>query len=243
MSVLSVLPSYHLSCLITGEEKPVTMSNETNEAETKQEEEEEARGRKKIELFGGGLTCSLPSSYKDLSLIRPVPDHQEVFVDQLTNASVTIEILAREDEVEDERAAKYFFDDLADFNQAESKSIMYHKPPTGLGDIMEGSDVSADKCFLIGRQKVPKDHQIDDVLMFLTAFRFKSISTEILITMSVGPDLNTRLPAELSDAVSAEPAVMTDSIGDEGTKNWAVQEQDYFEIIRSFRVVDWSLFG
>ena len=50
-------------------------------------------------LFGGAMTCLLPSSFEDISVYRTVPDHQEVFVDKESNTAVTIEILARDDEV------------------------------------------------------------------------------------------------------------------------------------------------
>jgi hypothetical protein len=54
---------------------------------------------KMTELFGGAMTCLLPASFQDLSGFRPVPDHQEVFVDKQSNTTITIEILARDDDV------------------------------------------------------------------------------------------------------------------------------------------------
>lgn len=50
-------------------------------------------------LFGGAMTCLLPASFEDISEYRTVPDHQEVFVDKLSNTSITIEILARAEDV------------------------------------------------------------------------------------------------------------------------------------------------
>jgi hypothetical protein len=67
-------------------------------------------------LFGGAITMTLPASFEDVSTIRQVPDHQEVFVDQLTDMSLIVEILAFE-EVSNEGAAQHFFDDLAQFNE------------------------------------------------------------------------------------------------------------------------------
>jgi len=56
-------------------------------------------GFRVTELFGGAMTCLLPGSFEDISQYRPVPDHQEVFVDKNSNSSIMIEILAREEDV------------------------------------------------------------------------------------------------------------------------------------------------
>jgi hypothetical protein len=54
---------------------------------------------RKTELFGGAMSCLMPASFEDISGYRTVPDHQEVFVDKESNTSVTIEILARAEDV------------------------------------------------------------------------------------------------------------------------------------------------
>jgi len=69
-------------------------------------------------LFGGALSISLPSSFRDVSLVRQVPDFQEVFqcVDSVeslyTDAVLVIEILERQDQVTNQEAASYFLHDL-----------------------------------------------------------------------------------------------------------------------------------
>lgn len=69
------------------------------------------------DLFGGAITMNIPESYKDVSDLRQVPDHQEVYLDQRSTASFIVEILSYEDSVPDDNAAAYFFDDLAQANQ------------------------------------------------------------------------------------------------------------------------------
>ena len=34
-----------------------------------------------VDLFGGAITTSIPSSWRDVSQVRQVPDHQEVYQD------------------------------------------------------------------------------------------------------------------------------------------------------------------
>ena len=44
-------------------------------------------------LFGGSLSIKLPNNFQDVSEIRQVPDNQEVFVFNNSDASIIIELL------------------------------------------------------------------------------------------------------------------------------------------------------
>ncbi|CAJ2508841.1 Uu.00g138670.m01.CDS01 [Anthostomella pinea] len=50
---------------------------------------------KNTTLFGGALTCDLPTSFADVSQIRQVPDNQEVYIDKDGFTSIIIEINER----------------------------------------------------------------------------------------------------------------------------------------------------
>nr|POE98288.1 putative ran guanine nucleotide release factor [Quercus suber] len=50
---------------------------------------------KSVLLYGGALQVSLPSNFADVSDIRQVPDHQEVWLDSLGFTSVVFDILER----------------------------------------------------------------------------------------------------------------------------------------------------
>jgi len=83
-------------------------------------------------LFGGAIRLAIPSKWRDVSDIRQVPDHQEVYQDctfaggiipssspgtiEGTGGCLIVEILERQDDVKDAEAAKYFFTDLAEAN-------------------------------------------------------------------------------------------------------------------------------
>ena len=45
-----------------------------------------------VELWGGAMTCSLPEVFKDLSLVKPVPDHQEMWFWADTGTLVILEL-------------------------------------------------------------------------------------------------------------------------------------------------------
>jgi hypothetical protein len=68
-------------------------------------------------LFGGAIKSIVPSDFVDISVIREVPDHQEVFVDNNSNSSIIIEVLSRPDDVPDNAASRFYFDDLCQLNQ------------------------------------------------------------------------------------------------------------------------------
>jgi len=63
-------------------------------------------------LFGGAITSNLPTDWKDLSDARQIPDNQECFQDSFVTARpqlLVIEILERQEQVDDRDAASFFF--------------------------------------------------------------------------------------------------------------------------------------
>jgi hypothetical protein len=70
-------------------------------------------------LFGGALAAIIPRRLADVSLARPVPDHQEVFSDPSAGQALVLEILEHSGDIPDgEGAAKFYFDDLVEQNEA-----------------------------------------------------------------------------------------------------------------------------
>lgn len=89
------------------------------------------------ELFGGAMRISLPSRFMDVSDVRPVPDHQEVFADVDTDSSVIVEVLELH---EAENVAQYYFHDMAEANGAEDGGTVEDEA------VMDSADVSPTKC-------------------------------------------------------------------------------------------------
>lgn len=48
---------------------------------------------KSRELFGGGIRINVPDNFVDVSDFRQVPDHQEVFVSNDSDATLIVELL------------------------------------------------------------------------------------------------------------------------------------------------------
>ena len=69
-------------------------------------------------LFGGMIRCQIPKSFRDVSDIRQVPDHQECWDDPISKKVFVIEILERQEHVTDNNAAQFFFNDLVEYNNS-----------------------------------------------------------------------------------------------------------------------------
>ena len=92
----------------------------------------------KRDLFGCALKIAIPKLWRDVSAVRQVPDHQEVFQDfqeettelkdksiyyEGTGGCIVIEILERQNDVSDEDAMVFFFNDLAHVNGDEAGQL------------------------------------------------------------------------------------------------------------------------
>ncbi|KAB1208040.1 Ran guanine nucleotide release factor [Morella rubra] len=70
-------------------------------------------------LFGGAISATFPPRFQDVSNIRQVPDHQEVFVDPARDESLIFELLDFKHDVGDDASAVWFLQDLASEQEAE----------------------------------------------------------------------------------------------------------------------------
>jgi len=199
-------------------------------------------------LFGGAITCELPKGWKDLSDIRPIPDNQECFQSSFVDDNpvmVVVEILERQEQVEDRDAARFFFDELAERNdalQAES-DIRFRNldEPTAatalLGDASIVSGINTmSLCAGCGYQKVAMgrdydnagnsrrpNQEIKSIRVDLYVLRLPVQETDLLVTISRPVDA-TNLNEMSLDTPSAESAIIS-------------------RIISTFRIIEWGLFG
>ena len=74
------------------------------------------------DLFDGTFAIDLPSIFQDIRSKSYVPDNQEVFTDVSGDGHLIIEI-TEPPLIPDTEAAKYYFEDLADCNEALENSI------------------------------------------------------------------------------------------------------------------------
>ncbi|KAF3787820.1 Ran guanine nucleotide release factor [Nymphaea thermarum] len=74
-------------------------------------------------LFGGAISSAFPMRFQDLSSIREVPDHQEVFADSSRDESLFFELLELKNDVSDSESAIWFLQDLANEQDAEGSLV------------------------------------------------------------------------------------------------------------------------
>jgi hypothetical protein len=146
-------------------------------------------GWKERQLFGGAMTCEIPSDWRDVSDIRQVPDHQEVYQDIASgsrDACLIIEILGQEDGIEGD-PAKFFFDDLVEANGSvdshfltTNDELIRNPPPdctmsagVGIQKMHRGKDVD-----YAGNPRVLK---FDYVTIELCVLRLQSYQADLLI--------------------------------------------------------------
>ena len=221
-------------------------------------------------LFGGAMSICIPSQWRDVSEIRQVPDNQEVFQDCTfadgsvfqgelgihgSGGCIVIEVLEREDDVSDDCAAEFYYKDLAEANGSiddsnsrddigREYSIDYLASWT-VGNVTNNIDVDEEnnndkgsnimpqlsvktKAFTcIGHQRVSplrnrttlEEGKSNVIKVELCVLRLEQVHTDLLISLS--------LPTS----------------HDKYTKKENAHDPLFLEVLRSFQVLDWSLFG
>lgn len=200
---------------------------------------------RKTDLFGGAITANLPSGFADVSTIRQVPDHQEVYLAANGFASIIFDITERVTEPQtDQEALGYHFNDIV--------------TPGDESKIWESSAVQLDHfpsmtpaCTLIASTKpaVPPTTPMapTSTTILLTLIRLVSKSTDLVITINL-----PHLPAEV-DAVDGTIASGTLS-GGENRESVDFENRHFGsfveegmkvrdEVLRTLRIENWSLFG
>lgn len=145
-------------------------------------------------LYGGAIACDVPKTFDDVSNLRPVPDHQEVFVERDGVNSVIVELL--DDTHLDkglEEAARFYFADLATANEAAGSEVLQFKTLGVEGG--SGGDHGSERCFLIGAQNTINksaasragSDEKQTVVMVVGLLRYAQFKTDILLTLNVPP--------------------------------------------------------
>ncbi|XP_072972442.1 uncharacterized protein [Typha angustifolia] len=189
-------------------------------------------------LFGGAISSCFPLRFHDVSNIRDVPDHQEVFADPSRDESLIIELLDLKHEVGDNGSALWFLRDIASEQDAEEAMVLEHSGTLELAGLRDG-DTPAVVTTAVGRLAISKGRQGREaqniVRVYLANLRLKEVSTDVLITAHEPLLINPL--SESATTVGAGPAVPAEISG-------CLPVPEVFKIaVTSFKVHDWNLFG
>ncbi|XP_031488007.1 uncharacterized protein LOC116256022 isoform X2 [Nymphaea colorata] len=185
-------------------------------------------------LFGGAISSAFPMRFQDLSSIREVPDHQEVFADSSRDESLFFELLDLKNDVSDSESAIWFLQDLANEQDAKGSLSGSLQP----ADLMF-KDLPAVITTVVGRMAVSKGRQGREaqnvVRVYLANLRLKAVGTDVLIIAYEPILINALSETSLTvGAGLAVPAAQSELL--------PVSEVFKFAIV-SFKVNDWNLFG
>jgi hypothetical protein len=186
------------------------------------------------DLFGGAIQCHIPPSFTDVSLVRQVPDNQEVFADANKDQSVIVEIVEYSPQVSNEQCAAFHFEELASLNESVGHEIVAVQP-------LAPSDTpflppTLYKCALFGRQQVAKysESARNLVNIYMAVIRLPHMNSEILITVNEPIAIHPQ---------SSSATFFNSTIPSSSFSGSASGLDLFRNILLSFRIVDWSLFG
>ena len=188
-------------------------------------------------LFGGAITCRIPADWKDISDIRQVPDNQECWQDVANDRLLVIEMFEYQADVANSNAAAFFFQDLASANGAVITEQQFTPIPSTAGPLQQMTaainNTASIGCFGIGYQRVAMGRDVDVagnprhdqevrwIRVELCVLRLTAQETDLLITLSSPSETNPQEEAQQTQGFS-----------------------DVFQqVITSFQIHDWSLFG
>ncbi|KAK3698019.1 hypothetical protein LTR37_017135 [Vermiconidia calcicola] len=181
-----------------------------------------------VDLFGGAITSSLPSTFADVSEIRQVPDNQEVYLDKDGFSSIVIDILERV-EKPDFEALQFHLRDIVEEDAGETKvwttgAAHFSKLPQG---------TPAYTLFATsppGFKQRGRANEPDFVGILLTMIRLEQQKTDIIVAVNVPHIAGQYEPAEVDPEKSKHGRLL----------DAAIQHRQ--KLMETFEIKDWDLF-
>lgn len=188
------------------------------------------------QLFGGAITVDLPTGFGDVSSIRQVPDHQEVYLDSSGFTSIIFDITERVENVAtDEEALKFHFDDIV---SGSAEGTQYFHP--GTATLAKMPNIPTYTLFATQHPQPPTispsgtsapcNPAPDFTGILLVLVRLAEQKTDIVVTVNV-PHVLGEYVSEAVDLATAKLGPLIDS---------AVKVQG--KILETLEIKDWGLF-
>ncbi|KAB8293241.1 hypothetical protein EYC80_007574 [Monilinia laxa] len=185
-------------------------------------------------LFGGALIVDLPSTFADVSTIRQVPDHQEVYLDKDGFTSIIFDITERvgtagSSPATDGAAMTTHLEDIVDSDLDTVK--VWSITDTKFSKLPEGTPAYT----LIATQTPPHDPNShasapDFTAIVLNLIRLERESTDILVTINV-PHIKGEYSADDVDLQLGKQGKLIENAVEYAAKIW-----------ETFKIKDWGLF-
>jgi len=187
-------------------------------------------------LFGGALIVDLPSTFADVSTIRQVPDHQEVYLDKDGFTSIIFDITERvggpgSGPATDGAAMTTHLEDIVDSDDDVVK--VWSTSNTIFSKLPEGTPAYT----LIATQTPPISEAVapgsapDFTAIVLNLIRLEKECTDILITINV-PHIRGEYSEEDVDLQLGKQGRLISDAVEFAAKIW-----------ETFKIKDWGLFN
>ncbi|KAM7464526.1 hypothetical protein LguiA_032647 [Lonicera macranthoides] len=189
-------------------------------------------------LFGGAIATTFPLRFQDVSDVRQVPDHQEVFVDPGRDESLIIELLDFKVDVADHGSATWFLQDLASEQDAQGITVI-EQSGVFEAEGLKYRNMAGIITTAVGQMAISKGRQGREaqniVNVYLANMRLKEVGTDVLITAYEPVLINP-----LSESATTVGAGLVVPAAQSGRMPMA----DVFKLaVSTFKVNDWTLFG
>ncbi|GMY06382.1 ran guanine nucleotide release factor-like [Fagus crenata] len=189
-------------------------------------------------LYGTALSSTFPYRFQDVSNIRQVPDHQEVFVDPSRDESLIFELLELKHEVGDDGSAVWLLQDLATEQEAEGGMVIEQSGVIEAPGLCY-RNIPAVVTTAVGQMAISKGRQGREaqniVRVYLANLRLKEVGTDVLIAAYEPIHINPL--SESASTVGTGLAVPATQVG-------CMPMAEVFKLaVSSFKVNDWNLFG
>ena len=204
-----------------------------------------------IELYGGAITTVIPDGFLDVSMLREVPDTQEVYVNGRDphssvsndglgyNESIIIDLLQRVDVEDDRMALDFHLKEIGELNGSNDWRVIKYDNQF---DTLLTKDAVPQTCILL--ETVSKWGKVNEppqaVVSCIGLLRLKDVTTDVLITVNVPldpqqyPDENLTTPSQSLQNNNNNVSIPT---------RVSVAYHILQEIVKNFKVRDRSLFA
>lgn len=177
-------------------------------------------------LYGGAVETFLPEGFLDASLLREIPDTQEVYVNSRQDdeqyddglgksESIVIDLLERVNEDDDSKALKEHVADISNLNGFSDFTFLKNE-----------TIAPSRQCCIVSESvhKWGKINMEDRVILCVGLIRLNDLKTDIVITINVPVTANNELKShELTPGIMAAYHLLQ-------------------KMVREFNIVDRSIF-
>lgn len=190
------------------------------------------------ELFGGAIQAAVPAEFADVSVLRQIPDNQEVFAHPGNDSSVIFELLDFQEGVvsSDAAPALFHWKNLAtEADALETEILFAHDvPSSSLSPGFASGESSAIASVACGHQRVAKfkdaREAANTVRVTLACVRLPRVSTDLLIVFNEPVVIHEESssakagcavdPAATAAANPPVPTVLQDALSSLVVRDW-----------------------